>query len=214
MPQVTEQGLVIEDLSLSANEEEEVHSDQEFLEVAESAIQSEHVSFLMHSSPTLVWNKPWVRMSLMLFGVVLMLGLIGQWLYYERSRLAAVHPELTALLQSFCVPLNCSIPALQQIESMVIDSAAFNKLGKDGFRLKFAVKNSASMDLAVPDFELTLTDLSDQPIARRILTADELGVSHPVLQAGEEWLVEVALRVKTDASEPLISGYRLVAFYP
>jgi hypothetical protein len=214
LPQVRTPDLVLDALPSPTHDVEAVLSVKEPCKEIESEIQSDSVSFLRGSYSTSFWNKPLVRSALVLFGAMLMFGLFAQWLYFERSRLSAADPQLMPLLRSLCLQLNCSVPAWQQIESMQIDSAAFSKISKDGFRLKFSIKNGASTDLAVPDIELTLTDSADQPISRRILTAVELGSVSPTLQAGAEWRASVVLRVKTEALSPAVVGYRLVAFYP
>ena len=61
--------------------------------------------------------------------------------------------------------------------------------------------------------ELTVTDAQDQPIARRVLTAEELGAPEGVLPAAGDWSgsVGVALAVPPTVR---VAGYRLLAFYP
>lgn len=169
--------------------------------------QSDHVSFLLDHSSTSVWQKP----ALALSGVVLLLGLLGQWTYYERDRLAATHPGMKPVLQLFCARLHCTLSPLRRIESLVIDSAVFSQLGNDSYRLGFTLKNLAPMDLALPGIELTLTDISDQPIYRKIFTPADLGT--PVITLGAEWPVLVTLRVKSESALPKVVGYRLMAFY-
>lgn len=173
--------------------------------------QADHVSFLLDHSSTSVWQKPVMRGALALSGVVLLLGLLGQWTYYERDRLTATHPDMKPVLQLFCVPLNCTLSPLKRIESLVIDSAVFSKLGNDSYRLGFTLKNLAPMDLALPSIELTLTDISDQPIYRKTFTPADLGT--PSITLGAEWPVLVTLRVKSESALPKVVGYRLMAFY-
>jgi len=173
--------------------------------------QADHVSFLLQHSSTSVWQKPVMRGALALSGVMLLLGLLGQWTYYERDRLAATHPGMKPVMQLFCARLHCTLSPLKRIESLVIDSAVFSQLGNDGYRLGFTLKNLAPMDLALPSIELTLTDISDQPIYRKTFTPTELGAPSNTL--GAEWPVLVTLRVKSESALPRVVGYRLMAFY-
>jgi hypothetical protein len=113
-----------------------------------------------------------------------------------------------------CAVLSCSIGPLQRIESMAIDSAAFTKLGSDRFRLSFVLKNTDPLMLAVPSIELTLTDVQDQVVIRRVLSPQELTAASERLAAVSEWPVTVNLRVTPDVTSSAVVGYRLLAFYP
>jgi hypothetical protein len=82
------------------------------------------------------------------------------------------------------------------------------------FRLHLVVKNKTQLALASPAVELTLTDLTDQPVIRRVFLPAELGAKSDVVSALGEWSATVNLRVKTDADRPRALGYRLLLFYP
>ena len=103
-------------------------------------------------------------MVLLLLCVLLGLGLLAQWVYQERDRLAAIRPDLKPTLEVFCRPLNCSVRALQRIDALVVDTASFNKIQTDVYRLSFTVKNLSGLALALPSVEVTLTDLQDQVV--------------------------------------------------
>ena len=103
---------------------------------------------------------------------------------------------------------------LQQIESIAIDSAAFSQIASGHYRLSFTLKNSAHLMLALPSVELTLTDIQDRVVVRRVLSSQELAATSDDLAANAEWPVLVDLRLQTDVSAPAVVGYRLLAFYP
>jgi hypothetical protein len=172
------------------------------------------LSFLNPPSAVSRWHQPLWRVLLGSCALFFMLCLLAQYLYHERDRLAAVHAPLKPLLQTLCQPLGCAVSPLRGIESVVLDSATFTKFGKDAYRLDFVVKNSAAVDLATPDIELTLTDMTDQVIVRRVLTYSELGTQTASLSAGAEWRVSTVLQVKPESNLPTVQGYRLLAFYP
>ena len=66
----------------------------------------------------------------------------------------------------------------------------------------------------MPAVELTLTDTSDQPLLRRVLTISELGAP-AALPAGGEWSGSLEMDVALDGDMPAqIAGYRVLAFYP
>lgn len=142
------------------------------------------------------------------------LALLMQLLVHERDRIAATAPGFKPVLEAVCVPMQCSVAPLRQIESVLIDSASFNKLRADVYRLNLTLKNAAATDVALPAIELSLTDAQDQALMRRVFLAGELGMSSDVLAAGSESTVSLALGIKTNGNAERIAGYRVLAFYP
>lgn len=149
-----------------------------------------------------------------LLTLLLALTVLAQYAYFERDWIAAWHVELKPVLTKLCQPLNCTISPVENIAFIVIESATLTKLGQDIYRLSFNVKNTALINVAVPHLELTLTDLTDQTLVRRILTPGELDAKANTLQASSEWQVSVVIRVQIPAEQTAVMGYRLVAFYP
>jgi hypothetical protein len=68
--------------------------------------------------------------------------------------------------------------------------------------------------VALPAIELTLTDLQDQAVMRRVITANEFRSTSLALMAGAELQTTFPLSVKLSADGEKFSGYRLVVFYP
>ncbi len=171
------------------------------------------VSFIRQARSDAFWHKPLIRIMLVLLSCLLLLGLVGQILFQERNRLAAIRPELRPWLLAFCGVLDCSLAPLQQKASIVIDSATFNKIGTDAYRLTFTVKNTAAIAVAVPSIELTLTDTRDKALLRRILRPSELGATSDALDGGSEWPVTLGMLVDAKRLTEPVAGYRLLAFY-
>jgi hypothetical protein len=147
-------------------------------------------------------------------GGLLLLGLMLQGLYRERDQVAVMFPELKPALQSACNVLDCRVSSLLRIEDLVIDSATFKQMGQDSFELHFAVKNKGRFALALPTIELTLTDLSDQPVLRRSFTPTELGATVASVAAAGEWSATAYVHVRSEAAGVRPQGYRLLIFYP
>ena len=63
---------------------------------------------------------------------------------------------------------------------------SFNRAKGDVYQLSLTLKSSASTELATPAIELTLTDVQDQPILRRVLQPSDLPVVGRVLRARTE----------------------------
>jgi hypothetical protein len=93
----------------------------------------------------------------------------------------------------------------------MIDSSSFHKGRGDSYQLTFAIKNRATVPLAMPALELTLTDVQDQPVLRRVFLPNEMAAPTE-LPASGEWAASVAVIVTTGGAR--VAGYRLLAFYP
>jgi len=183
--------------------------------VVASVDEAAAISF-MHGKP----KKALARSSrtagvLVAVGCVVLVGaLVLQWLLHDRDRIAAAGGGARHAMQAICDVLRCRIAPLRQLESVVIDSSSFAKVRADVYRLGFTLKNTAPIALAVPSLELTMTDMQDQPLIRRVLSPAELESKSGSIPAGAEWTVSVPVAVKLPSGTERISGYRLLAFYP
>lgn len=170
------------------------------------------VSFVRQARRRAFWRSPLMRGVLSLLALLLAAVLALQAAYQDRDRLALLQPALKPALEQMCELLGCRLAAPRQIEAIVIESSGFNRLRTDTYRLSFSLRNTAGVGIAVPAIELTLTDMQDQPVLRRVLTASELGAAQPVIPAASEWAGAVGLTVQANGTR--IAGYRLLAFYP
>ncbi len=171
-------------------------------------------SFLQDDLQPSVWQRPMVRVALVVTLVVLLALLGMQLLVKERDRVAAVQPAMRPMLEALCTVAGCSIAPLRQIESIVIDSSSFSRVRGDDYRLGFSLKNTAAIDVAMPAVELSLTDPQDQPVIRRVILPAEFGARSDALAGASVWSGSLALTVQADASVQRVAGYRLLAFYP
>jgi predicted Zn finger-like uncharacterized protein len=144
---------------------------------------------------------------------VLALLLISQFLFFERDRLAASSPALRLPLAYGCEILGCTISAPRQIESMAIDNSAFTHVKPGVYNLSLSLRNSAAIDLAAPALELTLTDLQDQALLRRVLLPGQYS-EITLIGSRAELVANVPIAVRAGEASGKISGYRLLAFYP
>ena len=192
------------------------------------ALPDEDVSFVRNSRRQAFWQKPVVRFSMGLSGLLLAAALLVQWSVQQRDRLAAMEPQLKPWLQMLCEPLQCEISPFRHIEAVVIDSSSFNKINSDSYRLSFALKNTGTTPVAIPSLEVTLTDTQEQALIRRVVTPAQFGVtdSSGLLSAGADFSGVVVMQVlgadaksavglTPPAAMPLrVAGYRVLAFYP
>ena len=183
----------------------------------ESRIEEEpdldSVSFVRKARRKALWRRPMMRALLMVIMLVLTAVLALQYALQERDKLAATQPQLRPWLQLLCGQLRCDIQPPRQIDAIVIDSSSFNRLRADAYRLSFSLRNQASIPVAMPSLELTLTDSQDQPVVRSVLAPRDFGVAR-VISAASEATSTVAVSVAPGTGSHRIAGYRLLAFYP
>lgn len=148
--------------------------------------------------------------------LTLSLALLAQTAYHFRVELAARLPGLKPLLTQYCELLACTVALPQEAELIVIESSELESdPGHSNIvTLHVLVHNRAPYAQAYPSLELTLTDLQDQAVARRVFRpADYLKAGtgdHPGVPANRD--LDIRLRLDTTDLKP--SGYRLFLFYP
>jgi len=170
------------------------------------------LQFLRRARREAFWRRPLVRGVLGLTVLLLSGLLVLQWAVHERARLAAAEPGLRPALQALCDVVGCELAPLRRIESLVIESSAFNKTHGEGFQLALAIRNTGALPLGMPAAELSLTDSQDQAVLRRVFLPAELGAP-PTLGPGAEWNAALPVRV-SGAAALRIAGYRVLVFYP
>ena len=179
------------------------------------------VSFVRDARRQAFWRRPLVRTLVAFFALLLTIFLLLQLVVQQRDKLAAFEPRLKPALQTLCEVLTCSVGPLRQIDAIVIDGSSFNKVNDSVYRLTFSIKNTAATAVAMPSLEVTLTDIQDQAVIRRILTPAQFGMASGLLGPSAEFSGALTMQltppeVSRDGGSVSrrIAGYRLLAFYP
>ncbi len=170
-------------------------------------------SFVAAAQRRAFWSSRPMRIVSWLALLALLLALLLQAVASRRDWLAAREPRLAPVLQALCQPLGCQLAPYRQLEAIVIDSSAFNRATATSFRFSVTLRNLADLPVATPALELTLTDLQDQPLVRRVLGPAELGAP-PALAAHGEFSASHVITLNASAASTAVTGYRLMAFYP
>jgi predicted Zn finger-like uncharacterized protein len=159
------------------------------------------------------WRSPGMRVLLGAVALLLSALLVVQWALQERDRLAAHHPNWRPRLASLCKPLGCTIGAVRDLQAVEIDSSTLIRRIGDFYSFDLVLKNNATIPLAVPALELSLTDTADVVISRRVFLPEELPGVPPLLSPASS--VPVSLRLTLAAGDDLpMAGYRALVFYP
>ena len=188
----------------------------------DAADDANDVSFVRNAKRRAFWSKPGVRVVLGLFGIALAVLLVLQGLVQQRNSLVAYEPAFKPWLHALCAQFQCELAPLRRMESLVIDSSSLNKVSADSYRLTFMLKNSGTVAVAMPSLEVTLTDIHDQALVRRVLTPAQFGSTNDLLEAGADFAGAVVMQVlgadTPRAATPQgllrVTGYRVLIFYP
>jgi predicted Zn finger-like uncharacterized protein len=151
------------------------------------------------------------------FGVMLLaLLLAGELAYAFRGPVAQRYPVLRPWLESACSVAGCTVPWQREDRLLKLeDSELLEVPGKPSeIALGARIRNLATSAQEYPHLELTLTDLTGQAAARRVLRPiDYMGravAASEVLAPG----AEIALQLRLETPRIKATGYELLLFYP
>jgi predicted Zn finger-like uncharacterized protein len=147
-----------------------------------------------------------------LASVSLLLLLIAQAAWMGRHVLFAQIPALRPALLAVCAPFQCEVTWPRALDAVLIENSSFSEASGGGYAVQLRLKNTENYPVATPALELSLLDLQDQVVVRRVFTQDELGLDDHLLA-----LREVRAQVHFDleaAASQRITGFRALVFYP
>ncbi len=138
-----------------------------------------------------------------------------QALYLFRQEITRELPGLRPLLVNACAQVGCTLPLPRDAGLIDIPTSDLqSEPGKAGRYVLYAtVRNRAGYPQTWPHLELTLTDTSDTPIARRVLDPQDW-VAPEKLAVGFPPRGDTAVRLAFDAPDLTPTSYRIYVFYP
>jgi predicted Zn finger-like uncharacterized protein len=166
--------------------------------------------FLRQAQRRARWQRPRVRLALGVIGALFAIGLSLQTAHHFRDMLAAQWPSTRPALVAWCEVAGCTVGTPRRIDDIVVDSTALTKLGDDSFRLAVNLRNRGAVQVMLPSVELSLTDLSGQLLARRVLAPQDFRAAGAPLAPG----AELALQVPLSVGPLRVSGFTVEVFYP
>lgn len=162
--------------------------------------------YLAPARPARLW--PWAAGT-----GLLALALTVQAAYAFRTDIAKRHPDWRPALESACKSLGCVVEMPRDADLVSIVSSELNpESDKSRLHLEAHLKNRADYPQAYPFLELTLTDVRDQPVIRRVFEPKDYLPANapPEFRAG----TEVTVKLLLDVGDTSASGYRVYVFYP
>lgn len=171
-------------------------------------------SFAREADGVVHWKRqrPVVRRLTIAAAIALPLLLAAQVALFNRNLVAARWPATAEVLRAVCAPLGCTVEAPRQLDAMTVESSGLSRIdGTALYRLQVAIRNRAAWPVAMPAFDLTLTDTRGEVVSRRALRAADFAGSAPAeLGANTEWSAQATL----DVGERRVTGYTIDLFYP
>jgi len=154
------------------------------------------------------------RIALAVGSVLLLIALVVQAAVSFRDVLAARHPGLRPMLVSTCALFGCSVNLPARPEQLVIETGELITLGGNAYTFSTVLRNQGDMALAWPSLELTLNDLDDKPLVRRVFAPRDYAAAAAAAPTGFAARGEQQVRIhfRLEGAEP--SGYHIAVFYP
>ena len=158
------------------------------------------------------WQTPRARVLLGVALLSLLAALALQVGLHFRDRLAAQWPQMRSLLVAACSIAGCRLDALRRIDDLAVESSTLTRAGAntDALRLTVALRNRGNLALAMPTFELSLTDGNGELVARRALSASDFASRVTTLAP----LAEANLQLLLSLDGRRVAGYTIEVFYP
>jgi predicted Zn finger-like uncharacterized protein len=159
--------------------------------------------------------KPRRRWPWLTGALLLLLTLLAQAAYQYRSAIIVLFPEAKPYAVALCASLSCDLPLPRRIELMSIEASDLqaDTTNPNVMVLSATLKNRAIFNQQHPLLELTLTDVQDQPVVRRVLAPQDYLGKAVSTQAGFGANTEIAIKVFIEGSQIKATGYRLYLFY-
>jgi hypothetical protein len=157
-----------------------------------------------------------LRAAMFAGAIILTVTLLAQTLLINRNQLSASYPQMRPLLAGLCASLGCRIQLPAQIEAVSIESSELQGLNPDenAFLLTILLRNRSATAQTWPNLELTLTDESDKPVARRVFTAHDYLPASSNIERGLGPRSEQTVKIHFQLTQHKAAGYRVYLFYP
>lgn len=169
--------------------------------------ETELPDYLGESKPARRW--PWAA------GVgVLAIALGVQATYDYRTTIAKRNPEWRPAMEAACARLGCRVDLPRDSDLVSIEASDLHPEGEGRLMLAATIKNRAPYLQSYPHLELTLTDVSDQAVARRVFGPADYLPNPSEADAGFRAGSELALKLLLDTPGLSAAGYRVYVFFP
>lgn len=157
-----------------------------------------------------------VRIVMVVGSLLLLITLLAQAVFVFRDQIAARFPDARPLLTQMCSQLGCQVGLPAHIDLVAIESSELQTLAANAntFTLSVLLRNHGETAQAWPSIELTMNDVNDKPVVRKIFTPREYLTSAQELNKGFAAKSEQPVKLSFELTQLKASGYRVYLFYP
>lgn len=155
------------------------------------------------------------NLQLSFLAVLLMILAILQIIYFNRTQIAAQYPQFKPLLTQACQAIQCQINLPQQLDLLTIDDSDMQESEdyQDVINFSSLLINKANYNQTYPNIELTLTDIADEPVLRRIVKPEEYLKINTDIVAGMAGSEEKRINIAINVHNIAVAGYRVLLVY-
>lgn len=149
--------------------------------------------------------------------VTAFLALVLQILIGGRTELSVLWPESRPALLALCDLAGCQVELPARAELIGIETSDLHPDLRQTGRLEVSatLRNRAPFAQIWPNLELTLTDIADQAVARKVIAPADYLPAKTILAAGMPPNNDVDIHFSIIADDDVVAnGYRLYLFYP
>ncbi|MBA3596758.1 MAG: zinc-ribbon domain-containing protein [Methylibium sp.] len=174
--------------------------------------------FVRQAEDAARWQRPRVRASLVVAGLLLLGVLSVQVAVQFRDTIAAYRPDARPALEALCDVMGCNVGPLRQLAALTVEASGLTQVeGSSAYRLSLSLNNRGPVAVAPPAIELGLTDGSGALIARRALLPSDFRVGGGGAVAATQALApgtETQWQALLSTGDARVSGYTVELFYP
>ncbi len=167
------------------------------------------------TDPKFQLDKPKRSIWLMLAVLFLLILAVLQSIYFLRSTIAVNYPHLKPYLEQACAPLHCKVSLPQKLDLLTIDDSDMQESDdyQDVINFSSLLINNAPHAQAFPNIELTLTDINDKPVLRKVVPPQEYLNSGVNIVDGMIAREEVRINLAINVQNLSVAGYRVQLTY-
>jgi len=161
-------------------------------------------------------GRRWYLLGWGIGSLLLLLALAGQSIYFYRDMIAVYYPQTKPLLANICHIFACEVKLPANIGLIKLDGHELQAMPDHPNVVTFSalLRNNATHRQAYPNLELTLTNLTNQVLARRHFTPKEYLPPGTKTESGMPMQEEIPLKLTLDLDRLEAVGYKPRVYYP
>ena len=160
-------------------------------------------------------KKTKLNIWLLLLSLLLLALATFQIIYFLRSKIASEYPQFKPYLVQACAAVQCSIDLPKNLDFFTIDDSDMQESEAYERVIDFSslLINNANYSQSYPNIELTLTDIDDKPVVRRLIRPREYLKANANLTEGMPGKDEIRVNLAINVADLSVAGYRVLLAY-